>query len=65
MLDFFGGSGTTGAVAMKLNRKFVLVDQNPEAIDIMRQRLGAGLLGCSIEYRGANAAAGDASLECT
>lgn len=64
VLDFFGGSGTTGAVAMKLNRKFVLVDQNPEAIDIMRQRLGAGLLGCSIEYRGANASAGDASLEC-
>lgn len=50
VLDFFGGSGTTGAVAMKLNRRFVLVDKNPGAIDIMRSRLGVGLLGNSIEY---------------
>jgi site-specific DNA-methyltransferase (adenine-specific) len=41
VLDFFGGSGTTGAVAHKLGRRFVLVDQNPEAVQVMQKRLGA------------------------
>jgi site-specific DNA-methyltransferase (adenine-specific) len=41
VLDFFAGSGTTGAVAAALGRNFVLVDQNPEAIAVMRSRLGA------------------------
>lgn len=40
VLDFFAGSGTTGAVARALGRRFVLVDQNPEAIAVMRARLG-------------------------
>lgn len=39
-LDFFAGSGTLGAVAHELGRRFVLVDTNPEAIDVMRKRLG-------------------------
>jgi site-specific DNA-methyltransferase (adenine-specific) len=39
VLDFFGGSGTTGAVASALGRRFVLVDQNPAAIEVMRARL--------------------------
>jgi site-specific DNA-methyltransferase (adenine-specific) len=39
VLDFFAGSGTTGAVAAALDRRFVLVDSNPEAIEVMRQRL--------------------------
>ncbi len=39
-LDFFAGSGTTGAVAHELGRHFVLVDDNPAAIDVMRARLG-------------------------
>jgi site-specific DNA-methyltransferase (adenine-specific) len=39
VLDFFAGSGTTGAVAAELGRRFVLVDQNPEAIAAMRARL--------------------------
>jgi len=39
VLDFFAGSGTTGAVAASLGRRFVLVDQNPEAIAVMRSRL--------------------------
>ena len=38
VLDFFAGSGTTGAVASALDRRFVLVDSNPEAIAIMRRR---------------------------
>ena len=40
MLDFFAGSGTLGAAAAELGRRFVLVDQNPEAIEVMRRRLG-------------------------
>jgi site-specific DNA-methyltransferase (adenine-specific) len=42
VLDFFAGSGTLGAVALATGRRFVLVDDNPEAIAIMRQRLGDG-----------------------
>ena len=38
-LDFFAGSGTLGAVAAKLARRYVLVDDNPEAVRVMRQRL--------------------------
>ncbi len=40
VLDFFAGSGTTGAAAAQLSRRFVLVDENAEAISVMRQRLG-------------------------
>jgi len=40
VLDFFAGSGTLGAVAASLGRNFVCVDQNPQAIEVMRQRLG-------------------------
>ena len=38
VLDFFGGSGSTGAAALELDRRFILVDQNPEAIDVMTKR---------------------------
>lgn len=40
VLDFFAGSGTLGAVAAKLGRRFVCVDQNPQAISVMTARLG-------------------------
>ena len=40
VLDFFAGSGTTGAVAAALGRRFVLVDQNPDAVAIIEKRLG-------------------------
>jgi site-specific DNA-methyltransferase (adenine-specific) len=39
LLDFFAGSGTLGAVAMALQRRFVLVDENPQAIEVMTARL--------------------------
>lgn len=39
VLDFFAGSGTTGAVASSLGRRFVLVEQNPDALAIIRSRL--------------------------
>jgi site-specific DNA-methyltransferase (adenine-specific) len=42
-LDPFAGSGTLGAVCRELGRRFVLVDENPVAVEVMRRRLG----GCS------------------
>ena len=39
VLDPFGGSGTTGGVAMKLNRKAILCELNPEYVGIMEQRI--------------------------
>ena len=39
VLDFFAGSGTTGVAAAELNRKFVLIDQNQEAIEVIKRRL--------------------------
>jgi len=47
VLDFFAGSGTTGAAAMELGRKFTLIDQNPEAIAVMRQRFA----GMDVNFR--------------
>jgi site-specific DNA-methyltransferase (adenine-specific) len=41
-LDFFAGSGTLGAVAAKLGRRYVLIDSNPEAVRVMRERLAVG-----------------------
>lgn len=39
VLDFFAGSGTTGEACARLGRRFVLVDNNPEAIAVMCERL--------------------------
>jgi site-specific DNA-methyltransferase (adenine-specific) len=39
VLDFFGGSGTAGVVAQKLGRKWILIDNNPEAVRITRERM--------------------------
>jgi site-specific DNA-methyltransferase (adenine-specific) len=41
VLDFFAGSGTTGDAALQLGRRFILVDNNPEAIEIMRRRFAS------------------------
>jgi site-specific DNA-methyltransferase (adenine-specific) len=38
-LDPFAGSGTLGAVCRQLERRFVLIDTNPEAVQIIRRRL--------------------------
>jgi DNA modification methylase len=47
-LDFFAGSGTLGAVAAKLGRRYVLIDSSPQAVDVMRARLSdvRALEGC-------------------
>jgi site-specific DNA-methyltransferase (adenine-specific) len=39
VLDFFAGSGTTGEAAAKHGRSFILVDESPDAIAVMRKRL--------------------------
>lgn len=39
ILDFFAGSGTSGASAAALGRKYLLIDQNPSAIEIIQARL--------------------------
>ncbi|MCZ6539331.1 MAG: site-specific DNA-methyltransferase [Chloroflexi bacterium] len=39
VLDFFAGSGTTGVAAAINERRFVLVDSNPEAVQIAARRL--------------------------
>jgi site-specific DNA-methyltransferase (adenine-specific) len=41
VVDFFAGSGTTGEAAAKNGRRFLLVDNNPEAIQVMAGRLAA------------------------
>jgi site-specific DNA-methyltransferase (adenine-specific) len=50
VLDFFAGSGTLGAVALQTDRRFVLVDRNPEALAVMKRRLGNGGLQHQVEY---------------
>jgi len=50
VLDFFAGSGTTGAAALELGRRFLLVDNNPEALRVMAKRFA----GESVQFIGAD-----------
>ena len=38
VLDFFGGSGTTGQVALELGRKAILCELNPEYVKLIKRR---------------------------
>jgi site-specific DNA-methyltransferase (adenine-specific) len=38
VLDFFAGSGTTGASCLELDRKFILIDNNEQALQVMAKR---------------------------
>jgi site-specific DNA-methyltransferase (adenine-specific) len=58
VLDFFAGSGTTGAAAAALGRRFVLVDANPDAVAVMRGRLGPGTVFLDATAPGTPAAPG-------
>ena len=51
VLDFFAGSGTIGESCLQLGRTFILVDNNPESIEVMKKRF-AGIPG--IEWLEAN-----------
>jgi len=39
VVDPFAGSGTTGEAAARLGRDYLLVDENPDAVRVMRERL--------------------------
>jgi len=39
VLDFFAGSGTTGEAAARHSRRFIMVDVNDSAIEVMKKRL--------------------------
>ena len=50
VLDPFGGSGTTGIVASNLNRNAILVELNPEYIELAKQRIEKqGGLFCDLQ----------------
>ena len=55
-LDFFAGSGTLGAVAAQLGRRYVLIDESADAVAVMRRRLPAASFAAT-----ADAAAGSPS----
>ncbi len=38
VMDFFAGSGTVGESCLQLGRRFLLVDNNPAALEVMAQR---------------------------
>ena len=52
-MDFFAGSGTIGEVCLGMGRKFILVDNNPQAIEVMRKRFagseGINWVDCPLE----------------
>lgn len=45
VLDFFGGSGTTAAVSLKLRRKFITVEQIDSQVEIEIKRLSDAING--------------------
>lgn len=48
VMDFFAGSGTLGEAAERLGRESLLVDQNPEAMEVMEGRFA----NFSVEWHG-------------
>ena len=50
VLDFFAGSGSFGEAAARHGRAFVLVDNHPVAVRIMRKRLAE--YAPEVEWRG-------------
>jgi len=64
VLDLFAGSGTTGAAAARLGRRFILGDQSPVAISTMRSRLlRESALPLTIERCGTPLETEEAALE--
>ena len=49
VLDFFAGSGTTAEACLELGRRFILIDNNQEALEVMARRLNTD---CEIEWVG-------------
>ena len=64
VVDLFAGSGTTGAAAAGLGRRFILGDASPVAIATMRSRLlREGTTPLHLERCGARCAHQDARIE--
>jgi site-specific DNA-methyltransferase (adenine-specific) len=38
VMDFFAGSGSVGEVCLALGRRFILIDDNPQALQVMAKR---------------------------
>jgi len=49
VLDFYAGSGSTGYAARELGCHFILVDDNPEAIEVMERQFAGDL---SVQFVG-------------
>jgi len=45
VLDFFSGTGTTAAVAHKMNRRWIVIEQIASQIEIAEKRLGGVIAG--------------------
>lgn len=52
VLDFFAGSGTAGAAARELGRRFVMVDESAEAFAVMRRRFAGAEDVAFLDARG-------------
>jgi hypothetical protein len=64
VVDLFAGSGTTGAAALQLGRRFILGDASPVAIATMRSRLlREGAPSLRLERCGIAPEKGDAKLQ--
>jgi len=50
VLDFFAGSGTTGLAAASQNKSFILIDSNPDAIDVIKNRIKSDYPDIDINY---------------
>ena len=65
VIDFFAGSGTLGEAAARLGRDFIMIDDNPDAIRVMRKRLapyGVEFNGCESVVLHDNPKSGTASF---
>lgn len=51
VLDFFAGSGTTGAAALESGRRFLLVDNNEEAVEVMKARFAGQAVEFTVEHQ--------------
>jgi site-specific DNA-methyltransferase (adenine-specific) len=63
ILDYFAGSGTAGAAAHELGRRFVMVDSNEEAFDVMRRRFAASTGVTLCDGLGGGAGGGEPALQ--
>ncbi len=61
LLDFFAGAGTLGEAAAREGRRFVLIDKNSEAVQIMARRLSFAKPKC-VNFEPSHMPAAEATL---